>query len=192
MVGNIRVIVGVNGSLSSLAALHRAVEEAGRRDALLVPLIAWSGADTALRPLSELEHAARRRLDTAFEQAFGGYPNDMIIRPLVVRSEPGRALVAAANSPGDLLVLGSGHHGRVQQALHGSIARYCRAHAHCEVVVVPPSALLESLELTARSGAPMPFLTSSPRTTHRPAARGALPLSKSTRRAPAKATAVET
>ncbi|WP_329493498.1 universal stress protein [Kitasatospora herbaricolor] len=170
MVENSRVVVGVNGSLSSLAALYRAVEEAGRRDAMLVPVIAWTAADRTLRPLSELEHVARRCMDTAFEQAFGGYPGDIVIRPLVVRSEPGRALVAAASGPGDLLVLGSGHHGRVQRALHGSVAGYCRAHARCEVVVVSPSALLESLELTARSGAPMPFAAGNSRVSHRPAA----------------------
>ncbi|MFD0260388.1 universal stress protein [Kitasatospora indigofera] len=169
MVGNSRVVVGVNGSLSSLAALYRAVEEAGRRDALLVPVIAWSSVDRTLRPLSELEHTARRRLDTAFEQAFGGYPGGMVIHPLVVRSEPGRALVAAAGRPDDLLVLGSGHHGRVRRALHGSVAGHCRAHARCEVVVVSPSALLESLELTARSGAPMPFAAGNARGPHRPA-----------------------
>ncbi|MCX5208166.1 universal stress protein [Kitasatospora sp. NBC_00240] len=170
MVENSRVVVGVNGSLSSLAALYRAVEEAGRRDAMLVPVIAWTAADKTLRPLSELEHVARRCLDTAFEQAFGGYPGDIVIRPLVVRSQPGRALVAAASGPGDLLVLGSGHHGRVQRALHGSVVRHCRAHARCEVVVVSPSALLESLELTARSGAPMPFAAGNARVSHRPAA----------------------
>ncbi|MFJ1706590.1 universal stress protein [Kitasatospora sp. NPDC088346] len=159
MVEGIRVVVGVNGSLSSLAAVYRAVEEAGRRDAVLVPVIAWAETDgDRLRPLSELEHAARKRLDTVFEQAFGSYPNDVVIRPLVVRSEPGRALVAAADRPTDLLVLGSGHRGRVQHALRGSVARYCRAHAVCDVLVVSPSELLESMELTARSGAPLPFL----------------------------------
>ncbi|WP_371494911.1 universal stress protein [Kitasatospora sp. NBC_00374] len=159
MIEGIRVVVGVNGSLSSLAAVYRAVEEAGRRDAVLVPVIAWSdtGGDH-LRPLSELEHAARKRLDTVFEQAFGGYPHDIVIRPLVVRAEAGRALVAAADRPTDLLVLGSGHRGRLQHALHGSVARHCRTHAVCDVLVVSPSELLESMELTARSGAPLPFL----------------------------------
>ncbi|MDH6574735.1 universal stress protein [Kitasatospora sp. MAP5-34] len=159
MIEGVRVIVGVSGSLSSLAAVYRAVEEAGRRNAILVPVIAWSEADNKqLRPLSELQHTAHKRLDTVFEQAFDGYPNDIVIHPLVVHSEPGRALAAAADRPTDLLVLGSGHHGRLQHVLQGSVARYCRTHAAGEVLVVSPSELLESLELTARSGAPMPFL----------------------------------
>ncbi|MFI9330236.1 universal stress protein [Kitasatospora sp. NPDC052868] len=65
MAGTTRVIVGLNGSLSSLAALYRAVDEAARRSAALVPLTAWEPSERdGLRPLSELEHAARRRLDT--------------------------------------------------------------------------------------------------------------------------------
>ncbi|MDH6137576.1 nucleotide-binding universal stress UspA family protein [Kitasatospora sp. MAA4] len=165
-----RVIVGVNGSLSSLAAVYRAVEEASRRDATLVPVIAWSSTDDdRLRPLSELEHTARRRLDTVFEQAFGGYPHDVVIRPLVVRADAGHALVATADRPTDLLVVGSGRHGRLRHALHGSVTRYCRAHAVCEVLVISPSVLLDSLELTARSGAPMPFLLGHRWTAHHPA-----------------------
>ena len=154
MVEGARVIVGVNGSLSSLAAVYRAVEEAGRRGAQLVPVVAWSSSgNEPLRPLSELEHAARRRLDTVFEQAFGGYPPDLVIHPVVVRAEAGHALVATADRPTDLLVLGTGHHGRLQHILHGSVTRYCRAHAVCEVIAVSPAALLESVELTARAAA---------------------------------------
>ena len=170
MIEGVRVIVGVSGSLSSLAAVYRAVEEAGRRDAVLVPVVAWSDADNRqLRPVSELQHTARKRLDTVFEQTFGGYPAGLVIHPLVVRSEPGRALVAAADRPTDLLVLGHGHHGRLQHVLQGSVARYCRAHAACEVLEVSPSELLESLELTARSGAPMPFLTTHTHPARHPA-----------------------
>ncbi|MFJ6140465.1 universal stress protein [Kitasatospora sp. NPDC092286] len=160
-----RVIVGLNGSLSSLAALYRAVGEAARRGAALVPVAAWTPADGGgLRPLSELEHPARRRLDTAFEQTFGGYPADLVIRPLVVRGDAGPALVAAVTGPDDLLVVGTGGHGRLDRLLHGSVTRHCRGHAACRVVAVPPSELLERLEFTARSGAPLPLAAG-----HRPA-----------------------
>ncbi|WP_083974123.1 universal stress protein [Kitasatospora mediocidica] len=165
-----RVVVGVNGSLSSLAAVYRAVEEASRRNAVLVPVIAWSSGDgDGLRPLSELEHTARRRLDTVFEQAFGGYPHDVVIKPVVVRCDAGRALVETADRPTDLLVLGSGRQRRLRQALHGSVTRYCRAHAVCEVLAVSPSVLLDSLELTARTGAPLPFLLGHRWTAQHPA-----------------------
>ncbi|MFC5643842.1 universal stress protein [Kitasatospora cinereorecta] len=146
-----RVLVGVTDTLSSLAALCRAVEEARIRGAVLVPVTAWS-SEEALRPTSELERAAHGRLDTAFEQAFGGCPDDLVIRPLVVRDAPGPALVRAARRPDDLLVLGCGHRGRRQHARVSATVRYCRAHAGCPVLVVSPTELLDSLELAVRTG----------------------------------------
>jgi nucleotide-binding universal stress UspA family protein len=142
MAGEVRVIVGVGSSLSALAAVRRAVQEAAQRDAVLVPVAAWQPDDDPLRPLSELEHAARRRLDTVFEQVFGGYPSGLLLHPEVVRAEPGRALVAAADRPDDLLVVGAGRPGRMSRLRHGSVARHCRAHAGCPVLVVPASDLL--------------------------------------------------
>ncbi|WP_406195241.1 universal stress protein [Kitasatospora sp. NBC_01560] len=161
MTGTTRVIVGLSGSLSSLAALYRAVEEAARLGATLVPVVAWSPSDGTgcgdLRPLSELEHAARKRLDTAFAQTFGGYPAGLVVHPLVVQGHAGAALVRAVTGPADLLVVGTGGHGRLDRLLHRSVLRYCRTCATCRVIAVSPSELLERLTLTARSGAPLPL-----------------------------------
>ncbi|WP_405019876.1 universal stress protein [Kitasatospora sp. NBC_00070] len=137
-------MVGVTASVGGLAAVRRAVAEAGRQDAVLVPVVVRSAPDDGRRPpLPESAHAALLLLDTVFERAFGGYPHDLVIHPLVLDSpEPGRALVAAADRPTDLLVLGGSHHGRLDRALHGSVTRYCRTHAACDVVVVSPAELL--------------------------------------------------
>ncbi|MGK4583998.1 universal stress protein [Kitasatospora sp. HPMI-4] len=168
-----RVVVGVNGSLSSLAALHRAVEEAARRGAVLVPVTAWSHTDAErLRPPSELEHSAHRLMDVVFAQAFGGYPDGMVIRPVVVHADPGPALVRVADRHTDLLVLGASRRSRLRHVIHGSVTRYCRSHAGCEVLVVSPSQLLESLEFTVRSGAPMPRLSGRAAAWARPAGTG--------------------
>ncbi|MEV7598482.1 universal stress protein [Kitasatospora sp. NPDC089797] len=157
--GTTRVIVGLSGSLSSLAALYHAVGEAARLDAVLVPVAAWTTHDKdGLRPLSELEHTARRRLDIAFEQAYGGYPSGLVIHPVVVNSEPGPALLAAVTGPDDLLVLGAATRRRFDLLRGTTVARYCRHRAGCRVVEVSPSALLTRLELTARTGAPLPLL----------------------------------
>ncbi|MBD0690951.1 universal stress protein [Streptomyces sp. CBMA123] len=163
MTGTTRVIVGLSGSLSSLAALRRAVDEAARRGATLVPVVAWvpsEGTDRDhLRPLSELEHAARKRVDTAFEQAFGGYPADLVIHPLVVRGHAGSALVRAVTAPTDLLVVGTGRHGRLDRLLHGSVLHHCRTYATCPVLAVSPDELLQQLDVAARSGEPLPLVT---------------------------------
>ncbi|MGW3042327.1 universal stress protein [Kitasatospora sp. NPDC001159] len=159
MTSTSRVIVGLSGSLSSLAALYHAVGEAARNEAVLVPVAAWTADDKdGLRPLSELEHAARRRLDIAFEQAYGGYPAGLVIHPLVVNAEPGHALVAAVSGPDDLLVLGATTRRGLDRLRGGSVARHCRHRAGCRVVEVSPSALLTRLELPARTGAPLPLL----------------------------------
>ncbi|MEU9077752.1 universal stress protein [Kitasatospora sp. NPDC004745] len=158
MTGTTRVIVGLNGSLSSLAALYHAVGEAARARALLVPVAAWTAGERGdLRGRDELEHAARRRLDVAFEQAYGGYPSGVVVHPLVVDAEPGPALVGAVTGADDLLVLGAATRRRLERLRHGSVARYCRHRAGCRVVEVAPSALLTRLELPARNGAPLPL-----------------------------------
>ncbi|MGW7584562.1 universal stress protein [Kitasatospora sp. NPDC054768] len=159
MTGTTRVIVGLSGSLSSLAALYHAVGEAARHEAMLVPVAAWTAIEReGRRPPSELEHAARRRLDIAFEQAYGGYPSGLVIHPLVVNAEPGPALVGAVTGPEDLLVLGAATRRRLDRLRHGSVARHCRHRAGCRVIEVSPSALLTRLELPARTGAPLPLL----------------------------------
>jgi nucleotide-binding universal stress UspA family protein len=161
---SVRVVVGVSGSLSSLVALHRAVGEARRLDAVLVPVLVWHpvGGEVAYRshpcpPLLEVwERAARRRLDTAFEQCFGGYPEGLRVRPTLVRDErPGPALVRVAERRGDVLVVSTGRQGRLARLFHGSVSRYCLAHAHCPVTAVPPSELQHALETAARTGEPM-------------------------------------
>lgn len=159
MAENLRVIVGVNGSARSVAALHRAVGEARSRGAVLVPVHAWHpvGGELAYRSspcpplLAVWEQAARKRLDDTFEQAFGGYPTDLRIEPELVREEqPGRALVAVADRPDDLLVVSTGKQGRLQRFFHGAVARYCLSHARCTVASVPPSELPQQGESFAR------------------------------------------
>ena len=128
-----RVIVSVDGSHQSPGIVRRAVHEARRRDALLVPVTTWTVTDgDGLCLPDELRCAARKRLDealeSAFESAFEGYPEGVRIHPLVLRAEAGQGLVAAADRPDDLLVVGSGR-----------AARHCWTHAGCEVLIVPPS-----------------------------------------------------
>lgn len=108
MAESARVVVGVSGSLSSLGALHRAVELARERNAVLVPVLAWHpvGGEYAYRsaPCPQLlkvwEEAARKRLDTAFEQRFGGYPAGVRVQPMLVRDEnPGAPWWRSPTSP---------------------------------------------------------------------------------------------
>lgn len=153
-----RVVVGVSGSKRSAAVLRRAVDEATRRGAVLVPVIAWTpvGGERA-HPCPSLaalwEQAARTRLDDAFADALGGYPTNLRIDPVVIRGEAGRALVRIADRPGDVLVVGTGRRGPLQRLVHGTVSRHCVARALCTVIAVPSGAVVAS---TARAadGAP--------------------------------------
>jgi nucleotide-binding universal stress UspA family protein len=146
---NSRVIVGVSGSPQCLPAMRYAAEVARAHGAPLVPVLAWlpPGGDLADRshPSPVLRQAwaeaARMRLRSALDAAFGGLPPDVPIQPQVVRGEPGQMLVRIACREDDLLVIGAGRRSRIGRILHAGVSRYCLAHAACPVLAVPPSPL---------------------------------------------------
>jgi nucleotide-binding universal stress UspA family protein len=148
-----RVVVGVHGTLGSLQALRLAADEARAREATLVAVIAWvpPGGDFAERshPSPYLRRiwreAARQRLADAFDAGLGGLPDDVAVLARIERGEPGPVLVDVAESPDDLLVIGTGRRSPIGRALRRSIGRYCLAHAKCPVLAVPPSALMAEL-----------------------------------------------
>lgn len=153
-----RVVVGVSGSLRSLTALHRGVEEARQRAAELLAVLAWTPpcGEPAVRrapwpPLiREWEDAAAGRLERAFTDAFGGYPADLRLRLVTACGETGRVLTGLADRPDDLLVVGTGRQRRLPRLFHGGVSRYCVAHACCPVLSVPPSELMRDLGRTSR------------------------------------------
>jgi nucleotide-binding universal stress UspA family protein len=159
------VIAGVNGSVRSLAALRFAVAEARSAGAELLAVHAWAPAGgeiaymrTPCPVLLEVwEQAARDCLSTAFDQAFGGMPAGLEIRSVIVRSEPGPALVGTAGQAGDLLVVGSGGRSQLGRAIHGSVLRYCLAHARCPVLAVPPPDMIRELRFWPRHWRPEDF-----------------------------------
>ena len=160
-----RVIAGVNGSVRSLAALRAAAAEARLAGAELLAVHAWVpvGGELAYKRgpcpvlLEIWEQDARDRLRTAFDEAFGGMPAGLEIRPVIVRFDPGPALVAIADRAGDLLVVGSAGRGQLGCAIHGSVLRYCLAHARCPVMAVPPPDMIRELRFWPRHWRPEDF-----------------------------------
>ncbi|MQS15430.1 universal stress protein [Streptomyces kaniharaensis] len=157
--GRGRIVVGVSGSLGSLAALHHAVAEARRTDAEVLAVLCWTpnGGDTGHRrtpcppPLTASRDAAVARLRQALDEAFGGGFAGVRLRCQVVRGETGQALVRCADRPGDVLVLGAGSRGRLARMLRPSVTAYCVRHATCPVVAVPKPPLQRELEALERS-----------------------------------------
>lgn len=151
--GSRRVIAGVSGSVRSLGALRAAVAEALSSGAPLLAVLAWApvGGELAYAraPCPVLlrlwEQAARQRLLDAFDEAFGGMPGGVAIRPVIMRAPPGPALVGLADRRDDLLLVGCGGHSWLGRAGHGAVTRYCIAHARCPVLAVPPPDLIREL-----------------------------------------------
>lgn len=160
--GPARVVVGVDGSPGSYAAMRWAVEQARLRRGLveaiyvlepLVPLdFTGAGFETATAGVKELEADARRALDLVVSDAAAD--SDVDVRKVVTEhANPGRALVRAATDAAVLVVGGHRHHGL--GFLLGSTGATCMRHATCPVVIVPedwyvsvrsqPAPLLEAL-----------------------------------------------
>ncbi|MEV6573624.1 universal stress protein [Streptomyces sp. NPDC051577] len=143
-----RVVVGVTGTLGSLAALHRAAAEARVRDAELRVVLAWQAPGGELggrnglgpRALAQCRTAAVERLREVLDTAFRAAKPGVTLAGITVRGTPGAALVDAARGVEDLLVVGTGSRAPLRR-LRPSVARYCLAHAACPVLVVPPSPL---------------------------------------------------
>ncbi|MEK2472631.1 universal stress protein [Streptomyces noursei] len=142
-----RVVVGVDGSPGSLAALRRGAQEAARHHALLCPVHAWAPpggeAADAVHPApadvrAHWERDADATLTRACQEAFGTGTagNGARVLPRTVRAPAGMALVACAARDTDVLVVGDGGHGSLHRLLHGSVSRYCLRHAHCPVLLV--------------------------------------------------------
>jgi nucleotide-binding universal stress UspA family protein len=149
-----RIFVGVHGALGSLHALRRAVVETRRRDGVLYSVIAWTppGGEMIDRRVPEPHlrrvwtSAAMRTLRAAWDDAFGGIPDDLPVQLCAEQGTPGRVLTGLADSDDDLIVVGAGRPNPVRRALRPCVARYCVAHATCPVLVVPRSSLARQLD----------------------------------------------
>ncbi|WP_457033341.1 universal stress protein [Kitasatospora sp. P5_F3] len=153
-----RIVVGVSGSLGSLAALHRAVEEGRRTDREVLAVLAWlpQGGEQGYRLapcpplLAAWRDCAEARLTEALDGAFGGAPADVRLSAHVVRGDTGPVLVHAADRPDDLLVLGAGSGSWLRRGLRPSVTAYCVKRAACPTLVVPQPTLQRELEALHR------------------------------------------
>ncbi len=140
-----RVVVGVDGSPGSRAALVLALERAAERGAD-VEVVAtysvpypWAGGRGLLPDPTALHDAtetgARALLDDLLHTpavASLGLPTP----ELVVSEGPAGAVLIERSRDADLLVVGSRGRGAVRSALLGSVALHCVTGAACPVLVV--------------------------------------------------------
>lgn len=132
-----RIVVGVDGSAPSRAALRWAARQAELTGAMVVAVTAWEypvfSVGQVLLPPEDPESIATRMLA---ETVTATLPHASVeIRQQTVGNHPAQALVDAAQGA-QLLVVGSRGHGTFTAALLGSVAMSCIQHAPCPVVVV--------------------------------------------------------
>jgi nucleotide-binding universal stress UspA family protein len=143
------IVVGVDGSPESLAALRWAAGEAKLREARLVAVYAWMfvpppevgppgvipvpGVDLPGAVEAERE-AAEAALDAALAEAFPERAQVEVERKLV-EGDAADALERESKDA-DLVVVGSRGRSGIAEALLGSVSKHVIDHARCPVVVV--------------------------------------------------------
>ena len=129
------VVVGVDGSPVSEAALEYAFDAADARSAELVVVYAWRDLllDRAT-PLEAVEQQGRAELAERLAGWGGKYP-DVRVRRVVVRDAPARTIVEQS-AAAQLVVVGSHGRGSVGGLLLGSVSNAVLHRAECPVVVV--------------------------------------------------------
>ena len=138
-----RIVVGVDGSSSSRAALRWAIRQARFTGSTVNAVIAWripmmgenyNWAPIYVEESGDLAADARKRIDAVISEEIG--PADSpLVRSRVVHGHPAQVLLDAA-AGADLLVVGSRGHGSFAEALLGSVSQHCVHHAHCPVLIM--------------------------------------------------------
>ena len=138
-----RIVVGVDGSPSSMTALRWAVRQGELTGATVEAVISWQypvnygtygWAPISMEDGADFGEIAEKTVTEAIN-AVVDPTSDVRVRPMVVQGNPVQVLMDAAQGA-DLLVVGSRGHGGFTGALLGSVSQHCVHHAHCPVVVV--------------------------------------------------------
>jgi nucleotide-binding universal stress UspA family protein len=149
-----RIVVGVDGSRESLAALRWALEDARFRGATVETVYVFEntpswrlygyregsppadpGAAPDLRREDELGGAHAEALVEGIVDEVAG-AEDVPIESVVVEDRhPARVLVERSEGA-DMLVVGSRGRGGFSELLLGSVSHQCATHARCPVVIV--------------------------------------------------------
>ncbi|MFG2041628.1 universal stress protein [Dactylosporangium sp. NPDC048998] len=127
------VVVGVDGSPSTDAALTLAFEAAAARGTELIAIRAFAPPSPVVVPLSAVEAAEREALESSLGGWRERYP-DVKLETLLARGRPARVLVEASHTA-QLVVVGSRGHGGFAGLLLGSVGQHLMHHAECPILI---------------------------------------------------------
>ena len=136
-----RIVVGVDGSVASKAALEWAVRQAGLTGAAVDAVIAWEFPAITGYPVQvsdvDWEDLARQIITDAIAEARAA-AGQVQVRSKVMKGNAAQVLLDES-AGAELLVVGSRGHGGFTEALLGSVGQHCVHHAKCPVVVIRDS-----------------------------------------------------
>jgi nucleotide-binding universal stress UspA family protein len=142
-----RIVVGVDSSHGSRAALLWAVAQARLTGAAIQAVAAWQ--DPAMYyaygwapdPFAAggIAASTEKALVRTIAEVLGTQDRPVDARATIVEGPAAQVLLTAAEGA-DMLVVGSRGHGAFHGMLLGSVSRHCTQHAPCPVVVVPDRA----------------------------------------------------
>ena len=136
------LVVGIDGSKGSVAALRWAIEEGKLRSARVLAVTSWTYpsmvfADAYFLPAADtLREEAGSVLERAITDATAGAKEPDYLDRLVSDQPPSLTLLGLSTTA-SLLVVGARGHGGFVGLLVGSVATQVINHAKCPVVIVP-------------------------------------------------------
>jgi nucleotide-binding universal stress UspA family protein len=138
-----RIVVGVDGSPSSKAALAWAVRQAELTGASVEAVIAWHyPAMVGGVPFAPIEAVYTADYAEFAAKVLNGSvcvavdPDGAVKVSSTVREGNAAQVLLDASEGADLLVVGSRGHGGFTEALLGSVSQACVHHARCPVVII--------------------------------------------------------
>jgi nucleotide-binding universal stress UspA family protein len=136
--GKGRIVVGVDGSGSSLQALDWAAHQAELTGDVLEVITTWEwpahhGWTAPLPEDWDPQAEMTKVLDEVLDRLRRAHPN-VTVHPRVVEGHPAPVLIEASRGA-ELVVVGSRGHGEFAGMLLGSVSEHCVTHAHCPVLV---------------------------------------------------------
>jgi nucleotide-binding universal stress UspA family protein len=134
--GTFRIVVGVDGSAQSRAALDWAVEEAKLRNGQVLALAAWNFpyVSDALGQAWDYEGFQSDAQAVLEEELARVGSQGVEITGRTVQGNPASALVEASREA-ELVAVGSRGHGGFTGMMLGSVSAQTVRHAHCPVLV---------------------------------------------------------
>lgn len=154
------VVVGVDGSATSVEALRWALRHAAMLSAPVHVVVAWEqpvgyGAVPPLgapgvayrvtastEPLEDVSVAAREGAEHVAQEALAraGAASALVPLESLVVEGPAGPLLVDRSGEAEVLVVGASGHGAFMGLVLGSVAQHVTTHARCPVVVVPAPA----------------------------------------------------